>query len=169
MGGEFGQFIEWRYKYGLDWLLLEYALHRQMQDCVRDLNAMVCTEKALYELDSSFDGFEWVDCDDVEHSLLTFLRKGQDWRDMLMILCNFSTTGFDGYRVGAPLDTTYTEVLNTDDEKYGGSGFCNREPLTADKTPWQRKPFSLVVKIPPLSTLILRPDTSKYRLKQIGK
>ncbi len=161
MGGEFGQYIEWRYKYGLDWMLLEYDLHRKLKDCVRDMNALYTSEKALYEMDSHYEGFEWIDCNDTAHSIATFLRKGQDWHDMLLIVCNFSTTGFDGYRIGAPLDTNYSEVLNTDDLKYGGNGFCNDAPVSADAIPWQRKPFSIVLKIPPLSVLYLRPDMSR--------
>lgn len=163
MGGEFGQYIEWRYKYGLDWLLLEYELHRKMQQCVRDLNHLYTTEKALHEMDAQYEGFEWIDCNDADHSILSFLRKGQDWRDMLMIVCNFSSAGFDGYRIGAPLDTVYTEVLNTDDEKYGGSGCCNGT-LMANPIPWQRKPFSLVLKLPPLSVVFLRPDTTEFKI-----
>src|SRR5450756_1904591 len=121
--------------------------------CIRD----------RHEMDAQYEGFEWIDCNDADHSILSFLRKGQDWRDMLMIVCNFSSAGFDGYRIGAPLDTVYTEVLSTDDEKYGGSGCCNGT-LMADPIPWQRKPFSLVLKLPPLSVVFLRPDTTKFKI-----
>lgn len=162
MGGEFGQYIEWRYKYGLDWMLLEFELHRKMRQCVKDLNCLYADEKALHEMDDHNAGFEWVDCNDMDHSILSFLRKGRDWRDMLMVVCNFSTAGFDGYRIGAPLDTAYSEVLNTDDVKYGGGGTCNGM-IAADPIPWQRKPYSIVLKLPPLSVIFLRPDTARFR------
>jgi 1,4-alpha-glucan branching enzyme len=162
MGGEFGQYIEWRYKYGLDWMLRDFELHRKMRQCVKDLNCLYADEKALHEMDDYNAGFEWVDCNDTDHSILSFLRKGRDWRDMLMIVCNFSTASFDGYRIGAPLDTTYSEVLNTDDVKYGGGGTCNGT-IAADPIPWQRKPYSIVLKLPPLSVIFLRPDTARFR------
>jgi len=157
MGSEYGQYIEWRYQYGLDWMLLDYDLHQKMQRCVRDMNRFYQSEPALFEMDSKRKGFEWIDGSDSEHSILSFIRKAEDWHNMLLVVCNFSTAAFDGYRVGAPLKTTYYEVMNTDDEIYGGSGYKNEKPIAAELIPWQRKPYSIVIKLPPLSVIFLRP------------
>lgn len=159
MGNEFGQFIEWRYKEGLDWHLLNYPMHKKLSRCVSDLNHLYKTEKALYQVDFNHDGFEWIDCSDTEHSIISFIRKGEDWHDMLIFVCNFTPQAYEDYRIGAPLDTTYTEIFNTDDEKYGGSNVLNSNPIISEKQPCHNKPYSITLRIPPLATIILRPDT----------
>jgi len=163
MGGEFGQFIEWNYKKSLDWHLLDYPMHRKLHDYVRDLNHFYVNEKALYEVDRHYEGFEWIDCSDMEHSIVSFIRKGKDWRDMLVFVCNFTPAAHDNYRIGAPLDTVYTEVFNSDLDKYGGSNVVNDRPIKAEPIPWHGKSWSIVLKIPPLATIVLRPDTEKFR------
>jgi 1,4-alpha-glucan branching enzyme len=163
MGSEFGQYIEWKYKTELDWFLLDYDMHQKMRLCVNDLNHLYVSEKALYEIDTNPSGFEWIDCTDIERSIVSFIRKGLDWRDMLVIICNFTPAYHHAYRVGAPLDTTYTEIFNSDLEKYGGSNARNEFPIAVENVSWQQKPFSMLVNLPPLSTIILRPDTSKLR------
>lgn len=164
MGGEYGQFIEWKYKESLDWHLLDYPMHAKMHAYVSDINHLYKTEPALYEVDSHFDGFEWIDCNDTEHSVVSFIRKGKDWRDMLIFVCNFTPASHDHYRIGAPLDTAYHEIFNSDHEKYGGSNQLNLEHIEAQPMAYHQKPYSITLKIPPLSTLILRPDTGKYRI-----
>ncbi|SHI73732.1 1,4-alpha-glucan branching protein GlgB [Thermoclostridium caenicola] len=163
MGGEFGQFIEWKYKESLDWHLLGYPMHEKLHDYVADLNHFYLNEPALYQIDSHYDGFEWIDCSDTEHSIVSFIRKGKDWRDMLVFVCNFTPAAHDNYRIGAPLDTVYTEVFNSDLEQYGGSHVVNDRPMKAEPVPWHGKSWSIVLKIPPLATIVLRPDTSKFR------
>jgi 1,4-alpha-glucan branching enzyme len=158
MGGEFGQFIEWKYKESLDWHLLNYPMHDKLHKYVSDLNHLYRSEKALYEVDSSHEGFEWIDCNDTEHSIVSFIRKGLDWHDMLIFVCNFTPASHEAYRIGAPLDTAYTEIFNSDDEKYGGSNILNTEIITAESLPWHNKPYSITLRIPPLGTLILRPN-----------
>ncbi len=160
MGGEFGQFIEWKYKESLDWHLLNYPMHEKLSRCVSDLNHLYKTEKALYEVDTHYEGFEWIDCNDTQHSIVSFIRKGMNWRDMLIFVCNFTPQVFENYRIGAPLDTTYTEIFNTDDEQYGGSNVRNLGPINTEAQPFHNKPYSINLRIPPLATLILRPDTS---------
>ena len=164
MGCEYGQFIEWKYKESLDWHLLEYPMHKKLHSFVSDLNHFYKSEKALYEVDTNCDGFEWIDCSDTMHSIVSFIRKGKDWRDMLIIVCNFTSAVHKGYRIGAPLDTSYKEVFNTDADKYGGNNVTNGAVIQADNIPWQNKPYSITLRIPPLSTIILRPDTEKYQL-----
>ncbi|WP_010681293.1 1,4-alpha-glucan branching protein GlgB [Acetivibrio cellulolyticus] len=157
MGGEFGQFIEWNYKQSLDWHLLDYDMHKKMQDYVRDLNNLYKNEQALHEVDFSYDGFEWIDCKDTEHSIICFMRKGKDWRDSLIFVCNFTPAAHENYRIGAPFDTFYDEIFNSDWEKYGGSNVGNFNGMQADKEGCHEKPYSIRLRIPPLSTIILRP------------
>ncbi|MCX8129878.1 MAG: 1,4-alpha-glucan branching protein GlgB [Clostridia bacterium] len=157
MGCEFGQFIEWKYKTGLDWLLLDYDMHRKMQAYVRDLNRLYRTEKALYEVDFSYDGFEWIDCNDSDHSIVSFLRKGKDWHDMLIFVCNFTPVVYDHYRIGVPFDCYYEEILNSDSEIYGGSNVGNCGGLQAEEIATHGKPYSVGMRIPPLATVVLKP------------
>ncbi len=159
MGGEFGQFIEWKYKESLDWHLLNYPMHEKLSRCISDLNHLYQTEKALFEVDFEYEGFEWIDCNDTEHSIVCFMRKGLDWHDMLIFICNFTPQAYENYRIGAPLDTTYTEIFNTDHEQYGGSNVLNENPIMAEKQPYHNKPYSISLRIPPLATVILRPKT----------
>ncbi|TYQ14972.1 UNVERIFIED_CONTAM: 1,4-alpha-glucan branching enzyme [Acetivibrio alkalicellulosi] len=157
MGGEFAQFIEWNYKQSLDWFLLDYDMHKKMQNYVRDLNNLYKNEKALFQIDFSYEGFEWIDCCDTEHSIITFIRKGHDWRDSLIIVCNFTPSTHENYRIGVPFDTEYSEIINSDWEKYGGSNVGNFEPIKAQHSEFHNKPYSINLRIPPLSTVILKP------------
>jgi len=163
MGGEFGQFIEWRYKEGLDWHLLGYPMHEKMSLYVKDLNHLYKTEKAMYEMDCSTEGFELIDCNDVDNSIISFIRKGKDWRDMLIFVFNFTPQVHENYRIGAPLKTTYTEIFNSDAEKYGGSNVINVGPITYEDIPMHQKPCSITLRIPPLGAVILRPDTTPWK------
>ncbi|NLI57776.1 MAG: 1,4-alpha-glucan branching protein GlgB [Clostridium sp.] len=157
MGGEFAQFIEWNYKQSLDWFLLDYDMHKKMQTYVKDLNNFYKNEKALFEVDFSYEGFEWIDCNDREHSIVSFIRKGKDWRDTLVFLCNFTPVPHDNYRIGVPFDTEYIEILNSDWEKYGGSNVGNFEPIKAESSSYHNKPYSISLTVPPLATIVLRP------------
>ena len=118
----------------------------------------VQTGKSPFEADFTSDGFEWINYDS-DNSVLSFIRKGKDWHDMLVFVCNFSPSLFENYRIGAPLDTTYTEIFNTDSEKYGGSNILNAKPIKAEKLPYNNKPNSVTLRVPPLSTVILRVNT----------
>jgi len=158
MGGEFGQFIEWDYHKGLDWHLLGYEKHKQMQDYVRDLNKLYNNEKCLWELDFSSEGFEWIDCHDADHGVISFVRKAKDWKDMLIFVCNFTPVVYSGYRIGVPLSGYYKEVMNSDAEVYGGSGQGNAGGLYSQEYQWQGRPYSLELTIPPLGMLALKPE-----------
>ncbi len=161
MGGEFGQFIEWSYKRSLDWHLLETDAHRKLQNYVKDLNKLYKSEKALFEQDFSFEGFEWIDCNDSDHSIVSFIRKGKDWHDMLVFVCNFTPVMHEAYRIGAPFDLFYEEILNSDSEAYGGSNVGNLGGVHADKFGYQNMPYSIQLKIPPLATIVLKPRFEK--------
>lgn len=158
MGGEFGQFIEWNDKKGLDWHLLDYEMHKKMQNFVRDLNALYTSHKALYEVDFSYDGFEWIDCNDNEHSVISFMRKGKDYHDMLLFICNFTPAVNDGYCIGAPFDVDYELIINSNSEKYGGYDMDTENViLKAIREPLHGRPCRLKLTIPPLSVLVLKP------------
>ncbi len=157
MGGEFGQFIEWKYKESLDWHLLDYPMHKKMHDYVRDLNKLYISEPSLHQVDCHHDGFEWIDCDDKEHSVISFIRKAKDWRDMLIFVLNFTPISHHNYRIGAPVQGFYKEIFNSDAEIYGGSNIGNMGGVEAETKPFHNKPYSMTIGIPPLSVLVFKP------------
>lgn len=157
MGCEFGQFIEWDYKRSLDWHLLDHDMHRKLQKFVMDLNKLYISEKALHEVDFSFEGFEWIDCNDSDHSVLSFVRKGKDWHDALVIVCNFTPVLYGNYRIGVPFDVFYKEILNSDSEVYGGSNAGNMGGVRAEQQAFHGKPYSVNLLMPPLAILVLKP------------
>jgi 1,4-alpha-glucan branching enzyme len=158
MGGEFGQFIEWNCWQSLDWHLLDYEMHQKLQRYVKDLNKLYKEKKALYELDFSYEGFEWIDCHDTDHSIVSFIRKGKDWRESLIFICNFTPVIYGDYRIGVPFDAYYEEILNSDSEIYGGSNTGNFGGVQAEHVEMHGRPYSLRLIIPPLSLLVLSPD-----------
>lgn len=157
MGGEFGQFIEWDYGRSLDWHLLDYDMHQKLQRYVKDLNKLYKNEKALYEVDFSYEGFEWIDCNDTEHGVVSFIRKGKDWHDALVFICNFTPVVHNDYRIGAPFDTFYEEILNSDSGIYGGSNVGNLGGVHAEQFGYHGKPYSLRLQVPPISMVVLKP------------
>ncbi|HWS85190.1 MAG TPA: alpha amylase C-terminal domain-containing protein, partial [Ktedonobacteraceae bacterium] len=159
MGGEFGQWSEWNYKESLDWHLLEPAsdpLHRQLYDFMRDLNRLYQNEPALSALDCDPGGFSWIDCYDSDNSVISFMRRSQYSDDTLVCVCNFTPVPRHGYRVGVPEAGEYYEVLNSDDTRYGGSGLLNSQPMPSGPIYWQSCPHSILLTIPPLSTIMLK-------------
>jgi 1,4-alpha-glucan branching enzyme len=159
MGGEFGQWREWNYRESLDWHLLEPPSdphHVQLRDFVRDLNRLLLQEPALSMLDCEPEGFAWIDCHDSENSVISFQRRSRRPEETLIFICNFTPVPRFGYRVGAPLAGEYYEVLNSDDLRYGGSGLGNPQPLPSAPIAWQSCPQSIVLTLPPLSTIVLK-------------
>ena len=154
MGNEFAQFIEWNYKQGLDWLLLGYDRHRQMQDFVRTLNHLYLDAPALWENDSDWGGFQWIAPDDRDNSVISFRRisrKGQE----LLVICNFCPVLREGYRLGVPKAGWYVPVLNSDDERFGGAG-TELLPLHAEKIPSHGQAHSAAFRVLPLNVSIYR-------------
>ena len=158
MGSEFGQWNEWTESQSLDWHLTQYEPHSSLQKLVRDLNHLMRTEPALYMKDFEGDGFEWIDFMDSENSIITFMRKTNDPKDTLIFLCNFTPVYRENYRIGVPFHTQYREVLNTDSSLYWGSNKGNYGGVHSDQVPWHYKPYSLNLKIPPLATMIFKPE-----------
>jgi len=156
MGGEFGQWGEWDHDRSLEWHLLEYHPHQGLQRWVRDLNAFYRSHPALYEKDFTPEGFEWIDFKDADQSVISYLRKGVNPDDPVLVVCNFTPVPRQGYRVGVPREGFWQEMLNSDAEEYGGSGWGNFGGLPADPIPSHGKLYSLSVSIPPLSIMIFK-------------
>ena len=167
MGQEFGQWSEWNCHRQLDWELLEYRYHRGLKDLVRDLNKLYHATPALYELDFESSGFEWIDLHDSEQSVVSFLRKGEtDPDDSRVCVFNFTPVPRVGYRVGVPRAGIYVELMNTDGECYGGSNMGNAGQVLAEKTPWNGRPASLRLTVPPLGAVILKPDLAAMKAEE---
>ena len=159
MGGEFGQWREWNFTESLDWHLLEPPSdphHLQLQMFLRDLNQIYLSEPALSELDCDPGGFTWIDPHDSDNSVVSFMRKSKNKEDTLVFICNFTPVPRHGYRVGVPLKGEYYEILNSDADRYGGSGLENLQPMPSGPMFWQSCPHSILLTLPPLSTIILK-------------
>ena len=159
MGNELAQFIEWNYTQGLDWVLLDYDRHRQMQSFVRELNHFYLDNPQLWENDSDWDGFQWIDCDDRDRSIVTFRRRSRSGKE-LVVICNFCPVVREHYRVGLPRSGWYVPVLNTDESRFGGYGFL-AQPQKAEKEPYQKLPYSAEFYIPPMSVTYYQLRRSK--------
>ena len=159
MGNELAQFIEWNYTQGLDWVLLDYDRHRQMQAFVRELNHFYLEHPQLWENDSDWDGFQWIDCDDRDRSIVTFRRISRSGKE-LVVICNFCPVVRERYRVGLPKAGWYVPVLNTDEARFGGYGFMAR-PQKAEKEPYQKLPYSAEFYLPPMSVTYYRFQRTK--------
>ena len=159
MGNELAQFIEWNYTQGLDWVLLDYDRHRQMQAFVRELNHFYLGHPQLWENDSDWDGFQWIDCDDRDRSIVTFRRISRSGKE-LVVICNFCPVVRERYRVGLPKAGWYVPVLNTDEARFGGYGFMAR-PQKAEKEPYQKLPYSAEFYLPPMSVTYYRFQRAK--------
>lgn len=156
MGGEFGQFIEWNYQDSLDWHLLTYEMHGKLHHYVRDLNHLYRRETCLWQIDFSWEGFEWIDPHDYSQSVITFMRKTGVPEQAIIVICNFTPVVRYDYRIGVPQKGTYQEIFNSDQEIYGGSGQTNPGLLTADSEGWHNQPYSLRLKLPPLAVSYLK-------------
>ena len=156
MGGEFGQWDEWYHEKSLDWHLLEFPPHAGMQRWVEDLNRFYRQEPALYEKDFSSEGFEWVDCSDLDHSIISFLRKGRDPKDTLLVVCNFTPVTHLNYRVGVPEGGFWQEILNSDATDYWGSGQGNLGGMEAAPIPFHGRFHSLNLILPPLGVMFFK-------------
>jgi 1,4-alpha-glucan branching enzyme len=157
MGGEFGQWQEWRFYQSLDWHLLEMPEHRGVRRWATALNALVRNEPALHELDFSANGFEWIDIKDHDNCVISYLRKDRSGGSVL-IVCNFTPAVLKNYRVGAPKAGVYRRLACSDDAAYGGSGVCGpdtTEAITEPRTV-QNRPFVLTLTLPPLGCLVFQ-------------
>lgn len=155
MGQEFGQWGEWNHEQSLDWHLTQYDRHQGLQKLVKDLNAVYKRERALFEHDFDSSGFEWVDCNDWQQSILSFIRKTPGAPDVLTV-CNFTPTPHQNYRIGVPYPGYWQEILNTDSSFYWGSGMGNMGGVHSEPIPIHGREHSINIVIPPLSAVYFR-------------
>ena len=162
MGQEFGQFTEWNEEKQLDWMLLDYDKHAELQNYVRTLNAFYKEHPALWQIDYSWEGFQWIVPDDSQQSVIAFLRKDANGKQILVV-CNFNPVLREGYALGAPVAGTYKEVLNSDDEAFGGSGAVHNKSVRTHKKPLHGFEQSITITLPPMSTLYFEVPTKRTR------
>ena len=163
MGSEFAQFIEWNFKQGLDWLLLDYEKHRKMQQFVKTLNRFYLENRELWEVDTGWDGYEWIEPDDRDRSVIAFRRKDRKGRE-LVVVCNFCPVLRENYRLGLPKQGWYVPVLNTDDEAFGGYGFAP-ETVRTEKKPSHGQMQSGLFRVPPMSVCFYRYHRARPQTK----
>ena len=164
MGNEFAQTGEWNYTQSLDWHLLQYPVHKGMQNYVKDLNAIYTTETSLYQNQFKPEGFEWVEANDHDNSIFIYLRKGKDECDVTMTVLNLTPRVFD-YKIGVNEGTNWEVILNSDDEKYGGSG-VKAEVVDEEDDEWMYRPNAIVLTLPPLAGVVLKQKKSVQNLKK---
>jgi 1,4-alpha-glucan branching enzyme len=161
MGGEFGQTREWNHDYSLDWHLLQYRDHQGLQQLVRDLNRLYRTEPSLHDLDVRPEGFSWIDCNDHESSVVSFVRRSADPADFTLFVLNFTPVVRYDYRLGVPEAGHYREVINTDAEVYGGSNVGNAGGVDAEDVQKHGYEHSVSLVLPPLACLVLKLDRKR--------
>jgi 1,4-alpha-glucan branching enzyme len=152
MGGEFGQWHEWNYNSSLDWHLLDLPMHAGLRRLVQHLNYLYTSEPAFYELDDTWEGFEWIDFRDSENCVLAFVRKARSGATLVFVI-NATPVPRAFYRIGVPGEGWYEEILNSDAEVYGGSNLGNYGGKHTEQIAWQGKSHSIVITLPPLATL----------------
>jgi len=159
MGGEFAQYSEWSEARSLDWHLLQYADHQEMQAYVKELNHLYAEESAFWAEDFDPNGFQWIECDDAESSIVSFVRRSQEKE--LVFLCNFTPVVHRGFSLGVPQEGVYHERLNSDAARFGGSDVINAVPLQSRAEPAGRCPFRVELDVPPLGMVILEREQPK--------
>ena len=154
MGNEFAQTNEWNFGSSLDWHLLEHKVHKGLQEFVKDLNHLYTTEPSLYQNQFNRNGFEWVEANDGNNSIYIYLRKGENEDEVTMTVLNLTPRVFD-YKIGVDEGTSWEVILNSDDEKYGGSGVI-AEVIDEEDDEWMFRPNAIIVKLPALSGVVLK-------------
>ncbi len=161
MSTELGQWSEWNVWSDLEWHLLQYDPHQKLQQFVKNLNTLYRSEPTLYTQDFSHDGFEWIDCSDNRHSIVSLIRRGKGEKEFVVIVCNFTPQPHSHYRIGVPESGFYKELFNSDAREYGGSNMGNLGGKWTDEWSVHNRPYSLDLCLPPLGVLILKLDRHK--------
>lgn len=160
MGGEIGQWNEWNHDGQLDWILLGFDSHRQIQDYVRTLNWLYASQPALHQVDFSWEGFQWIDFHDVDGSVVSFVRRSKQPNDFIVVVANFTPVPREGYRLGVPGAGFYHELLNSDSAYFGGSNMGNAGGLRSEPMAWHGQPHSISLTLPPLAVVFFKPELS---------
>ena len=156
MGSEFGQSSEWNFESSLDWHLLQYPYHEGIKNTITDLNQLYKKQPALYQKQFSSEGFEWINYSDHQNAVIAFIRKGNDSKDDIIVVCNFTQIVRDKYRIGIPRKGKLNEIFNSDIENYGGSGVSNSQKIKIEASPYDGKDFSTELILPPLSVIAFK-------------
>ena len=175
MGGEFAQGIEWRHDYGLEWQLLEVEPHSKMKDYVKNLNYLYRSEKSLYEVDDSYEGFDFIDPHNDQDSIIVLMRKGKKEKEFIIGILNFTPVVRYDYKIGVPYMGVYEEVFNSDDEKYWGSGQTMKDAkIYSIDEKWHNQPYHINIKVPPLGATFIKmteeiiiPETEEPEIEEI--
>ena len=155
-GGEFGQTSEWNFQTSLDWHLLQYDVHKGAQSLVKDLNKLYKKEPAMYQKQFSHEGFEWIDHGDHQNSVMTYIRKGENEKDNVIVVLNLTPIPRENYRIGIPKAGTLKEIFNSDAKKYFGSGSFKNKNLTSEVREWNGREHSLELDLPPLAMMAFK-------------
>ncbi|HEX3128547.1 MAG TPA: alpha amylase C-terminal domain-containing protein, partial [Thermoanaerobaculia bacterium] len=170
MGAELAQWQEWSHERSLDWHLLDDPAHAGICRWLEDLNRLYRDEKALHELDTAPEGFEWIDANDALNSVLSFLRKGTEAKDVVLVVLNFTPVPRESYQVGVPRGGTWVEILNSDAAAYQGSGKGNMGGVEASPVPLHGRSHSLALTLPPLGVVFLKaPEPTKEEIEEDEK
>ncbi|PJJ08020.1 1,4-alpha-glucan branching enzyme [Flavobacterium sp. 1] len=161
MGSEFGQSSEWNFQNSLDWHLLQYPFHNGIKLTITKLNELYKTEPALYEKQFSSEGFEWINYSDHENAVMSFIRKGNNPKDDLIVVLNFTQVVRENYQIGIPKSGKLVEIFNSDDTDFGGSGVKNSKNLSVESNPYDGKEYSAILTLPPLSAVVFKTDNTK--------
>ena len=155
-GGEFGQSAEWNFQQSLDWHLLEYKVHKGAQETVKGLNKLYKSEKALFQNQFTTKGFEWISHNDHENSVLSYIRKGNDENDQVIVVCNLTPVPREEYNIGVPKAGTLKEIFNTDSKKFNGTGNYHNKTIKTNKQAWDHRENCVTLKLPPLAMMAFK-------------
>ena len=167
MGQDYGQIDEWNENASLEWDLLKYPLHKNMQTYVRELNKLYQAHPALYEQDFDTEGFEWINCSYHEESMIMFVRRGK--KETLLCVCNFDNVDHEKFRLGVPFAGKYKEIFNSDSKEFGGEGRTNGRVKASKKMEWDERENSIEIHIPPMSFMVFSctPEEKKESPKRL--
>ncbi|MBQ4313607.1 MAG: alpha amylase C-terminal domain-containing protein, partial [Clostridia bacterium] len=160
MGQEFAQFKEWDYQSALDWILLDYPQHQQMHSFVKALNHFYLDHPEFWEIDFSWEGFEWISNDDYTQSVISFRRKDKKGEEVIVV-CNFCPVQRENYRIGVPEEGKYAEIFSTDEKRFGGSGTLNGIVESDCEYPMHGFAQSIALTLPPLSVMYFKHRATK--------
>ena len=169
MGGEIGQFIEWNWEKELDWMLLDFPRHAEMQRWYRELNKLYTSTPALYMIDHSWDGFKWLNVDDAGRSSIAFMRMAPQQDSYIVCVCNFTPVDYEGFTFGLPKQGTLKEILSSDAVEFGGKGMLNTKAIRSRKKPFLDMEHSAEINLPAMSTLFFRYKITKPRAEKEDK
>nr|WP_315147402.1 1,4-alpha-glucan branching protein GlgB [uncultured Flavobacterium sp.] len=156
MGSEFGQSAEWNFEASLDWHLLQYPFHQGIKAVITALNTLYKSEPALYEKQFSPEGFEWINYSDHENAVMTYIRKGNDSKNDLIVICNFTPVVRENYRIGIPRKGELIQIFNSDAKLFGGSGVQQSGKLKVEATPYDGRDYSIALTLPPLAISVFK-------------